>query len=189
LAGRIDFFSVLGLQCPICGARSCYRAITPYWRHAIELFPQFVTHHIPIARFLCCKHKRTFSLLPIQLIPYCQYTVAAVIGTLQLGLHCWGLGQQGFWGAALAVDEVDPDSLVTPWLVACWLAMVLRGLRRGHAVLRLFYDLSGITACQGWPETAGYLLALGCLTEAAVRYSRATGQFLFGTPSQQRVAR
>lgn len=128
-------------------------------------------------------------MLPVQLIPYCQYTVAAVIGTLQLGLQCRHMGQQGFWGAALAVDEVDPDSLVTPWLVACWLPMVLRGLRRGHAVLRRFYDLSAITTRKGWAETAGYFLALGCLTEAAVRYSRDTGQFLFGTPSQQRMGR
>jgi hypothetical protein len=190
LAGRIDFFSVIGPRCPICSARHCYRAITPYWRHAIELFPEFTKHHIPIARFLCRKKKRTFSLLPVQLIPYCQYTVAAVIGTLQLGLQCWQVGQQGFWGAALAVDEVDPDSLVTPWLVACWLAMVLRGLRRGHAVLRRFFDLSGITTCKGWPETAGYFLAFGGRPqEVASRYSRATGQFLFGAPSQQRMGR
>lgn len=127
-------------------------------------------------------------MLPVQLIPYCQYTVVAVIGTLQLGLQCWRLGQQGFWGAALAVDAVDPDSLLTPWLIAYWLTMVLRGLRRGHAVLRRFYDLSGITTRKGWAETAGYFLALGCLTEAVARYSRATMQFLFGTPSQQRVA-
>lgn len=189
MAGRIDFFSVIGPQCPLCGQRDCYRVITPYWRQAIELFPQFAKHRISIARFLCRKHQRTFSLLPVQLIPYCQYTVAAVIGTLQLGLQCWRLGQQGFWGAALAVDEVDPDSLLTPWLIAYWLTMVRRGLRRGHAVLRRFYDLSGIPPRKGWAETAGYFLALGCLTEAVARYSRATGQFLFGTPSQQRVAR
>jgi len=45
-----------------------------------------------------------------------MYTVGAVVGTLLAGLGCrhLGLGGQGFWGAAVAVD---PDSLVTPWLV------------------------------------------------------------------------
>jgi hypothetical protein len=48
------------------------------------------------------------------------------------------MGQRGFHGASV---EVDPDSLVTPWLVALWLAVVLRELRRAHARLRRWYDL------------------------------------------------
>lgn len=150
-----------------------------------------------MARFLCRKRQRTFSLLPVQLIPYFQYTVGAVMGTLLLGWGYWQRGQGGFWGASV---EVDPDSLVTPWLVAFWLAAVLRGLRRGHAVLGRFYGLTGIGTSKRvapWEEAAGYFRALGMKAESrgqplwmqlVGRYSRATQQFLFGTPSQQRAS-
>lgn len=196
LSGQIDFFSSIGPVCPICGHLHCYREITPYWRYAIELFPDFQKKRIPIARFLCRRRRATFSLLPIQLIPYFQYTVGAVIGTLLLGMGCWQRGQRGFHGASVAVD---PDSLVTPWLITCWLVAVLRGLRRGHVALRRFYPLEAIRTPKGaeaWEEAAAYFVALGWKAEVGWepllqallhRYSRSTGQFLFGTPSQQRA--
>jgi hypothetical protein len=172
--------------------------MVPYWRYAIELFPDFKKKRIPIARFICRQRRKTFSLLPIQLIPYFQYTVGAVVGTLFLGIGYWQTGQKGFHGASVKVDEVDPESLVTPWLIACWLVMVVRGLRRSHAVLRRLYDLDGVRTLEiakGWPEAAGYFLAFGLtskrdphtlLMDVVDRYSRSTGQFLFGTPSQYR---
>jgi len=167
----------------------------PYWRYAVELFPEFKKKRIPIARFICRQRRKTFSLLPIQLIPYFQYTVGAVMGALLLGMGCWQMGQKGFHGASV---EVDPESLVTPWLITCWLVAVIRGLRRGHAVLRRSYNLDGIRTLertQGWQEAAGYFVAFGleskidwhCLSmDLVYRYSRGTGQFLFGTPSQYR---
>ena len=169
--------------------------MAPYWRYAIELFPEFEKKRIPVARFLCRKHRKTFSLLPIQLIPYFQYTVSAVVGTLFLGMECWQMGQKGFQGALVKVDEVDPESLVTPWLIACWLVAVVQGFRRGHAVLRRFYHLDGIHTCGAWEEAAAYFTVFGLrpkierlslLMDLVYRYSRATGQFLFGTPSQYR---
>jgi hypothetical protein len=169
--------------------------IKPYWRHAIELFPQFEEEQIPIARFLCCKKKGTFSLLPVQLIPYLQYTVMAVIGTVLLGLQHWQTEHQGFYGAT---GELDPEGLVTPWLVACWLAVVVQGLRRGHRVLVEFFDLSAIRTTHRtspWQQAAGYFIAFGwtpqgrwgpLLQRLMDRYSHSTAQFLFGTPSQSR---
>jgi len=197
LAGKIHFFSSIGPVCPLCGHLHCYRKILPYWRYALELFPEFKKERIPIARFLCRKTQRTFSLLPIQLIPYFQYTLSAVVGTLLLGWGYWQKGQQGFWGATV---EVDPESLVTPWLVIFWLAAILRGLRRGHAMLGRFYDLTGIRTpkrAASWEEAASYFLALGLkpkirwyplLMSLVGHYSRTTKQFLFGTPSQQRTS-
>jgi hypothetical protein len=196
LAGQIDFSSHIGSACPLCGRLHCYRKIPPYWRYVIELFPTLRKERIPVARFLCRKGQRTFSLLPFQLIPYFQYTISAVLGTLVLGWSDWQRGQGGFWGASL---EVDPDSLVTPWLVAFWLSTVLRGLRRGHPVLGRFYDLTGIATpnrVAPWEEAAAYFVRLrmkaGRSSEPPgmqlVRYySQATRQFLFGTPSQQRT--
>jgi hypothetical protein len=170
--------------------------MSPYWRYAVELFPEFRKERIPVARFLCRQRQRTFSLLPVQLIPYFQYTVGAVLGTLLLGWGHWQKGRGGFWGASV---EVDPDSLVTPWLVAFWLAAVLRGLRRGHAVLGRFYDLTGIATpkrAAPWEEIGGYFRTLGVETKMhgqslgiplVRRYSQASRQFLFGIPSQQRA--
>ena len=137
-------------------------------------------------------------MLPIQLIPYLQYTVRAVIGTLLLGYQYWQMGQRGFYGASV---EVDADSLVTPWLVVCWLAIVARGLRRAHAVLGRFYNLSDVHTLahrtSPWKEVSGYFLAVGLklkipwvplVLTLCRRYSRATNRFLFGAPSQQRAA-
>ena len=170
----------------------------PYFRYAIELYP-FEKRRIPIARFLCRGKGRTFSLLPEQLIPYVQYTVDAVVRTMLLVLEHRRRGQRGFHGASL---EVDPDSLVTPWLIACWVVVVVKGLERAHPVLRVRYDLSGVrtgvggqalgvelqlyfNALGAWPPAAGP----GGLVAAARSYSRQTGGFLLGTPSQLRRRR
>jgi hypothetical protein len=135
-------------------------------------------------------------LLPIQLIPYFQYTVVAVIGALLLGYNYWQLGQRGFFGVSL---EVDQDSLVTPYLIVCWLQVVLRGFRRAHPVLGRFYDLSGVCTSEGrlsWEEVAGYLLTFGwkpdipfvpLLFKLLRLYSQQARYFLFGTPSQHRL--
>jgi hypothetical protein len=173
--------------------------MTPYWRYAIELFPEFKKKQIPIARFMCRRRRKTFSLLPIQLIPYFQYTVGAVVGTLFLGMGYWQMGQRGFHGASV---KVDPESLVTPWLITCWLVSVVQGLRRGHAALRQFYHLDGIHTSGAWEEATAYFAAFGLSIrpdhgrpkidrlslwmDLVDRYSRTTGQFLFGTPSQYR---
>jgi len=134
-------------------------------------------------------------MLPIQLIPYFQYTASSVIGTLLFGLGCWLKGQRGFFGACL---QVHPDCLVTPWLVACWLAVILRGFQRAHAVLSQLYDLSSADASEkfiSWQQTHIYFMALGLKADMVYRpllldllchFSYAAKQFLFGTPSQLR---
>jgi hypothetical protein len=167
--------------------------MTPYWRYAIELSPEFEKKRIPIARFMCRRCRKTFSLLPIQLILYFQYTVCAVMGTLLLEMDCWDKGQKGFHGASVKLDEVDSENLVTPWLITCWLVAVVHGLRRGHAVLRQFYNLDGIRTSEAWEEAAAYFTTfslkidrLSLLMDLLSRYSRATGQSLLGTPSQHR---
>jgi len=191
----IDFLAYIGPKCPICGYRHCYQEIDPYWRYAIDLFPELKKEQVPIARFLCQRHQRTFSLLPIQLIPYFQYTANTVIGTLLLGVSFWQLGHIGFCGAEASVT---PESAVTAWLVFCWLMVVLRGLRRGHPELILLYDLSRIhtsKAALPWQEFTDYFVAFGIGPQSLWRpllhallygYSHRTKQFLFGAPSQYR---
>jgi len=189
-SGKIDFASVIGISCPICGKPQCYREISPYKRSAIDLFPSFRKERIAIARFLCRRRNKTFSLLPIQLIPYMQYSASAVIGTLIVGLRYWQKGKKGFWGAFI---EADPESLLSPWLVFGWLKMVEAALRRCHRSLCRWYKLSAISTVAGiWQNIKGYFHAFGWterfgdLRDHICRYSRATGDFLFGTPSQRR---
>jgi hypothetical protein len=159
------------------------------------LFPEFKKERIPIARFVCTSKLRTFSMLPTQLIPYHQYTVNAVFGVLLLGLQCRQRGQKGYHGASLAVD---PEGFVTPWLIATWLAMVVLGLRRAHAVFSGFYNLAEIHIehiTGAWEKLAGYVTAWGCqpqtrwgpvLQRLANRYSLSCRLFLLGSPSQGR---
>ena len=190
----IDFLSVIGPVCPLCGERDCYREITPYWRYAIDLFPQLTKGRVPVARFLCCKSRRTFSLLPFHLIPYVRYTVSAVVGILLAGLGCRRSGGQGFWGAVLAVD---PDSSVTPWLVFTWVQMALRGLQRSHGTLSHWYDLSFSSTSakpSAWQKLRDYFRAFGwevdsswpCLSDVLRRRTIEARTFLFGRPSQER---
>ena len=150
---------------------------------------------VPVARFFCRKSGKTFSLLPIQLIPYFQYTVQAVVGVLLLALESWESGQRGFHGAAV---RVDPDSRVTPWLVSYWVTVILSGFRHAHATLIRWYDLTGIRSREHtgeMGEAAGYVACLGWRAEMVpwalmqkpvTRYSVQTKRFLFGTPSQGR---
>ena len=93
---------------------------------------------------------------------------------------------------------VDPESLVTPWLIICWLVTMVRGLGRSHAALRRLYNLDGIRTletAQVWQEAADYFAAFGLepkmdshalVMDVVGRYIRSTGEFLFGTPSQYR---
>jgi len=132
-------------------------------------------------------------LLPIQLIPYFQYTVRAVVDVLLLAFRSWESGQRGFHGAAA---RVDPDSRVTPWLVSHWVTVILSGFRQAHAMLMHWYDLSGIRGLGNiveMEEVAGYVACLGWRAEMVpwaltpvTRYSGQTKRFLFGTPSQRR---
>ncbi len=136
-------------------------------------------------------------MLPVELIPYHQYTVHAIVATLLLGFRCWHDGRRGFYGASVKVDQ---ESLVTPWLVAWWLVVIVRGLKRAHAVLGRVRDLSKVRSAVGstvaWAEVGSYFLAFGYdsqtpwrarLQELLNRYSRSTRQFLFGIPSQHRA--
>ncbi len=61
-------------RCPICEEADCARFFTYYHRHVVEENGKTYTD-FPIARFLCKKTKRTFSLLPYQLIPYWKYSI------------------------------------------------------------------------------------------------------------------
>jgi hypothetical protein len=150
---------------------------------------------IPIARFLCRNRKKTFSLLPIQLIPYFQYTASAIVGALLLGCEGWRKGKSGFWDASRGVD---PESFVTPYLIAYWLQAVIRGFRRTHPVLRRFYDLSAVRSSGKnwrWEEAEDYFIAFGLQSRSSwqrplhtllCRYGLRPNLFFFGTASQDR---
>jgi hypothetical protein len=195
LEGRIDFHRFIGAQCPLCGKGGCYRQIKEYYRFAIELFP-FKKEKVPIARLLCKTTLRTFSLLPHQLIPYCQYTLAAMTQTL---LRVHEFQQAGYKGFHHAAGELHPDCDVSPWLVYRWLSIFIIGFRRAHHLLSVrfaLWDLGpGITEKKSTACIMPYLSAVAAdkaaplakdIISVVIWYGNRTKSHLFGTPSCQR---
>lgn len=181
-------------MCPLCGRPGCWREIAPYEREAIELFP-FERGLVLVARFQCRALKRTFSLLPWQLVPYHRYTLES----MALAVLLWRqvFAEDG-GSAGAAVEELPGDSGVTPWLLHRWVAVLVAGLRLAHPVLRRWYDLDGIRSATDraglLDEAHAYLSAIGCrgppprggLGEAPRRYGAVAGRHLAGRPSQER---
>lgn len=116
------------------------------------------------------------------------------MGVLLFAFGYWQTGQRVFWNTFL---KIDPESLITRWLIKCWLSMVVRGLKRAHANLSRMYDLKDVRTfgiCGTWNTVASYFLALGWTLSTRwgpflARYSASTRQFLFGIPSQYRAQR
>ena len=109
---------------------------------------------------------------------------------------------QGYSGYEAAVKHDETDSAITPFLVWCWLRVVVTGLRRAHCVLRAQYDLRAVQSGQSrrglMGEAAGYQRAIAAGGSASWpdkmeglprAYVQATGHFFCGSPSQQRLSR
>jgi hypothetical protein len=193
---------LIGSKCPICGGQKCFRKISPYERTAIELdFDYDSTNavhveRVRIARFLCRSTMRTFSLLPCQLLPYHRYTIATIVLALLLAHHVAETDHRGF--SSVIEQWLPVDSVITGWLLACWLNVITIGFRRSHAWLAKRYDMSRISSAKistarlsevhtyscaifaRGPPTADEIIAV------AGAYGGATQRFLFGSPSQSR---
>jgi hypothetical protein len=133
--------------------------------------------------------------LPCQLIPYYQYTVDAVVGTLLKVYKFQRAGRTGYYGASL---ELDSDCSVTPFLIRTWAVLLLSGFLRGHHVLCKKYPLK--TSTRPDPRDAIrtiylYLQAISGFDcpdrkslKPAIRYHfEQTGTCLFGKTSGERV--
>ena len=198
-AGEIDFLLFIGSRCPICGREECYREITPYRRLAIDLLP-YREERIWIARFQCTTTLVTFSLLPVQLLPYHRYTVASLVYALLLAQDV--AEDEGFAPSAVAEKFLPISCRTTGFLIVCWLLVIVRGLRVAHPVMGAQYNLGNTCPGKnrrGWlNEVCAYFSAftargppgrLGDINALLNHYSRSTGRFLFGTPSQDRRGR
>jgi len=148
-----------------------------------------------VARFLCNTTGRTFSLLPHQLIPYCQYTVEAVVGTLLKVYKFQQIGQTGYHGASL---ELDPDCSVTPYLIQTWAVLLMSGLMRGHHALCEKFSLR-VSSMPGPGDTiktiylyfqsiSGFASPNRQSIKPAIRYYfNQTGKWLFGRTSCKHI--
>lgn len=196
----IDWDGVLGHRCALCGRACRFRQITAYSRRVVELFPEFRDSTLQVARFQCQgPAKLTFSMLPHQLVPYHQYTAESIAWAVWFVAELNGAEVPAPWDRALG--RLPADANVTPWLLRCWLVLLLRGLRRGHAVLSRWVELrqmrSGEDLAGQLAELVGYLSAFdarappppGVLPSILGRYGSTQRQFLLGAPSQHRRAR
>lgn len=197
---EIDFDTAIGSACPICGHEGCWRLISPYVRRVIELFP-YREGTVEVARFQCTTTRKTFSLLPVQLIPYFRYTASSVIGAL---LSIWVLvREESGYGLGTLLERdarLLTESRATAWLLEKWLQAVLTGLRRAHPLLARRPDLRGVQSPSvreaGLEQVSSYFGTMGVrapprhspgLVRVLSRHGRLNGRFLFGTPSQAKV--
>jgi hypothetical protein len=138
----------------------------------------------------------TFSLLPCQLAPYHRYTIESMLGLLLL---VGEVRQEKDGGVCAAIGELVGDGDPSPSLVAFWLNVVLRSLRRAHSVLAAWYDLTkihtGQTRPEQYEEVYSYCMAFQprappgrrSLREPCQRYAQLTGFSLIGIPFQLRT--
>ena len=197
----IDFESVVGPACPICQRKGCWRQISPYARCVIELFP-YREGVVEVARFQCTTTRTTFSLLPVQLIPFVRYTASSVVGAL---LSVWVLVRDNRGHGLGTLLEKDArlleESRVTAWLLETWLQAVLSGLRRAHQLFARRPDLRGQRSPAvreaGLEQIASYFGTLGVrapprhapgIVRILSRHGRVNGRFLIGIPSQSKAA-
>lgn len=166
----------------------------------MDLFP-FRKEKIPIARFFCRKTRTTFSVFPTQVVPYRRYTARSIVFCLLLAETSQSNGLSLF---AVAEKLIEPESRVSGHLLANWLTLVVRSLRRAYPELRRWI---GELEIQPGRDRTGQLVevastcrALGIrgppeidgiegLDKVVGRYVRSTGHFLFGVPSQERTRR
>jgi len=134
-------------------------------------------------------------LLPSQLIPHCQYTVDAVIGTLIKVYEFQRIGQKGYHSASL---ELTPDCLVTPYLIQTWAVLILAGFLRGHHTLHEQFPVPGTKRPGSRQIITTIYLYFQSITgvdcpkpnqmNMAIRYHfERTGKCLFGRTSCDRI--
>jgi hypothetical protein len=106
------------------------------------------------------------------------------------------IDHRGF--CAVAEQWLPVDSVITGWLLACWLNIIVAGFRRGHAWLAKRYDLrrvsSAKTSAARLDEIHTYCNAIfargpptaNSIFAVASAYGGDNKRFLFGSPSQSR---
>jgi hypothetical protein len=167
----------------------------------IELFP-YREGTVEVARFQCTSTRTTFSLLPVQLIPYFRYTASSVVGAL---LWIWVLvrDNRGYGLGTLLEHDAHllEESRVTSWLLETWLQAVLSGLRRAHPLFARRPDVRGprnpAVREAGLEQVASYFWTMGVrapphhttgMGRILSRHGRVNGRFLIGTPSHAKAA-
>lgn len=151
---------------------------------------------IPVARIQCRETGRTASYLPIQLAPYCQYTVSTMAWVVLWACDFSKKGRNCYYQV---YKQLDPDSLATTFLFYYWTNFLLDGFHRAHSYFYHRFDLSDISSKAAkrtvdlLAEVNLYFKALGMrappdaatvLPSIMKKYSQETSCFLFGTPSQ-----
>lgn len=195
---KIEWNSVIGPYCPICGASCGYRELTEYYRFVEELWPE-LKGFVPVARFQCrgSHEGRTFSMLPYQLMPYQRYTVETVLKALLLWLE-YSREQGEPVSAYRVVQTLSGETDVTPWQLRKWLLVIRYGFLAAHGELCERYDFSAVSRAEGicgHLETVhGYIASfsrgppvrVSAVMTVLHLYGQITGRFLFGCPSQSR---
>lgn len=197
---EIDFLSVLGPVCPVCGVSCGFRRIVDYDRPVVELFP-YKEDRVWVARFQCLGTPGrwpTFSLLPYQLLPYHKVTLASMVQALLMWREFWR--EERHQGTAYEVEQELPgEAGVTSWLLRRWAAVFGVWLWRSREALKgeVMLDVTAFSQrppeildglhtcfgamCRGSPASGDGVLRF------VFAHAETTRGFLLGTPSQGRT--
>jgi len=127
-------------ECPICGGQDCAVYWGFYTRHAIEPMGGFSVEDFPVMRFRCYRKGGmprvpdvTFSLLPLDLIPFRRlsltFMVAAVLLWLQRRLSR-EKAEEPIQKELVDMKDAEEVSFTSAWAQWTWYCVLFQGLLR-----------------------------------------------------------
>ena len=160
--------------CPICDRKDCAVRIG-YYHRWIFVFTLLKKLHIPVARYLCKKTGKTFSLLPSQCIPYRLYDTDSLMfmasGRFKKGMNLLDI--------ATEFSALTDDISVSSATIFKYLLIYMISHKKMMTLLKLRQD----TYRQWVEHITNFSGGVAAYTE---RIYQKYAVFLFGTPSQLR---
>jgi len=160
--------------CPICDKKHCAVRIGYYWRW-VFVFKIMKKLHIPVARYLCKKTGKTFSLLPSQCIPYRLYDTES----LMFMASCRFKKGMNLLDIATEFAALTDNISVSCSTVLKYLIIFMISHKKMMTLLKLQYD----TYVQWAEHINNFTGGVKAYTEYIYQKYAC---FLFGTPSQLR---
>lgn len=194
-------------RCPLCGRKDCASFLGYYTRHAVDSATGIHFIDFPIHRYECTDPlgfrgetaHRTFSLLPVQLIPYERFDITLIVTIAEHRLQGESYDTICDLMANMLVKE---PLLITPRKIRDAVALVDRAFSRMGSVPD-FLDMIQQCVHGDLRETILKFIELGN-QQVSVVFPRLSGMvslafeyfraclpricFLFGIPSQMRFA-
>jgi hypothetical protein len=181
--------------CPLCDGSNCPKRIGYYDRGVVDESGQ--RYRINIARYLCRRKgpieplQSSFSLLPYQLIPYLSHTIEITLETVSFWLEDNSILDVQDYASSLGLEvplEIGTSTLYR--LKELVKEAFDKAVIQGDYKAEVEGGLEGfIECCKGFHYQSESWEIAGPLAICVDYYNRSGGDFLLGSPSQQRIKR